>query len=109
MEGILAILFLFGTPAIIVVLLVISSMWKQHLQSKERIMQMKVEQSNIPNESLMRMMEELRKEVAQLRDTTTQYDMSIDKNMHMIEQRLSYLEQKSFSQTASQYEQQRIG
>jgi hypothetical protein len=63
--------------------------WMFHRQEMERLKQSRsVGASNVDSSVI----DQLRQEIMQLRDTTTQYDMSVEKTLQDIKQRLAYLE-----------------
>ncbi|HLV80185.1 MAG TPA: hypothetical protein VKT32_07870 [Chthonomonadaceae bacterium] len=55
--------------------------------------------------ALRETVEDLRRQVTELRDTTTQYDLSIDTNMQHMERRLETLERQARSQGSEPVQQ----
>lgn len=78
---------------IFAVVLVISAMAiiTEHLQKMAKI---KAQGQQRGNEEILKAVETLRREVAQLRDTTTQYDVSFDSALQRIESRVESLERR---------------
>ncbi len=78
-EGMLAILLIFGIP----VLAILTAHHRKVLEIKHRSRQDAGEQ---------RAIEELRAEIASLRDTTTRFDLSFDTALQNLESRVAHLE-----------------
>ncbi len=66
-------------------------MWTKHQQEMARINASRQTQNGQFSSSEL---ETLRQEIAQLREVTTQYDMSVDRTLHETQQRLTNLESK---------------
>ena len=70
------------------------------LKSSERRMELRLKAQKGQNADIVKQIEALRAEIAALRDTTTQYDMTNDHVVQRLEERLSRIEIKTASQTA---------
>jgi cell division protein FtsB len=55
---------------------------------------MELERRRLSNQEVIAQIEALRQELAQLRDTSTQYDMSLQANLEMLQERVRLLEQQ---------------
>ncbi|MGQ9901109.1 MAG: hypothetical protein ACUVR1_02705 [Fimbriimonadales bacterium] len=82
-----AIVFIFG-PALFVP---IAAMVLKH---RKEMLQMELEKGRLSNQELAAQIEALRQELAALRDTATQYDMSLQANLEMLQERVRQLEQQ---------------
>ena len=75
---------------------------------RRKLAQMKLallhRQSRQASEIPIKAVEELRREIAALRDTTTQYDMSFDTALQRLESRISHMENQ-----VSEIKQQEVG
>ena len=60
---------------------------------------MELERSRLSNQEIVAQIEAIRQELAQLRDTSTQYDMSLQANLEMLQERVRMLEQQLEEQT----------
>jgi hypothetical protein len=87
--GLVAILMVFGTPLVL-----------QFAKARERIAMMKMQAPQAPDQEIIRQLDALRQEIAQLRDTSTQFDLSHNNALERLEQRVSSLETKGVA-TAS--------
>lgn len=87
--GSLAILALFVFVPLMVFSVPLALIWTYH---KRKIEEMRLQKQGNMNETLRSEFEAVREEIKALRDTTTQYDLSIDHSLHQMEQRLSHLE-----------------
>ena len=93
MEGLIplaAIVFIFG-PALPITAMV--------LKHRKEMLQMELERRRLSNQEVIAQIEALRQELAQLRDTSTQYDMSLQANLEMLQERVRLLEQQLEEQT----------
>ena len=63
------------------------------------MLQMELERRRLSNQEVIAQIEALRQELAQLRDTSTQYDMSLQANLEMLQERVRLLEQQLEEQT----------
>jgi hypothetical protein len=64
------------------------------LKSQERRMEMRLRAQQGQNEDVTRQLDALRAEVAALRDTSTQFDMSLEHNVERLEERVGRVETK---------------
>jgi len=63
------------------------------------MLQMELERRRLSNQEVIAQIEAIRQELAQLRDTSTQYDMSLQANLEMLQERVRMLEQHLEEQT----------
>ena len=66
---------------------------------RKEMLQMELERRRLSNQEVIAQIEALRQELAQLRDTSTQYDMSLQANLEMLQERVRMLEQQLEEQT----------
>ena len=64
------------------------------LKSQERRMEMRLQAQQGKNEDVTRQLDALRAEVAALRDTSTQFDMSLEHSVERLEERVGRVETK---------------
>lgn len=96
-------------PIVAIVMGVGSDMVKRILQSQERRMEMKLRlQQGKTNESQAEM-DALRREIAALRDTSTQFDVSLSSSVERLEQRMGRVETKQAASSALPDEAQTLG
>ena len=79
-------------PISAIVLGVGSGIVQSILKSQERRMELRLKAQKGQNGDVVKQFEALRAEIAALRDTTTQYDMTNDQIVQRLEERLSRLE-----------------
>jgi hypothetical protein len=60
-----------------------------------KVLEMKLRLKQETDQSLRRELQSIRSQIEQLRDTTTQYDMSFDTALQRLEARVSHLETRS--------------
>lgn len=65
------------------------------MKSQERRMEMRLRAQQGQNEDVTRQLEALRAEVAGLRDTSTQFDMSLEHSVERLEERVGRIETKT--------------
>lgn len=97
----------FMVPITAIVLGIGSGIVQSVLKSQERRLEMRLQAQQSQNEDVTRQLGTLRAEIAALRDTSTQFDMSVEHSVQRLEERLSRIEAKrtpSFS-TASEVEE----
>jgi predicted nucleic acid-binding Zn-ribbon protein len=87
-EGLAAIVFIFG-PALF---LPITWMVLRH---RKEMLQMELEKRRLSNQEVEKQIEALRAEIAALRETSTQYDMSLQANLENLQERVRALEEQS--------------
>lgn len=99
---------IFAIPIVAIVLGIFSDIVKNMLKSKERQMELRLQASNAGNEDLTRQIQALRAEMAQqrdelaqLRDTATSYDLSIDNQLQQLERRMQFMEDKRIEAAAN--------
>ena len=80
-DGTLAILLIFGLPIIAVV-----------TSHHRKLMEMKMKMGGAGQTNASNELNELRKAINELRDTTTRYDISFDAALQRIESRVGHLE-----------------
>ena len=64
------------------------------LKHRKEVREMELEKGRLSNRLIAEQIEALRQELAALRDTTTQYDMSLQTNLEMLQERVCQLEQQ---------------
>jgi sensor histidine kinase regulating citrate/malate metabolism len=62
------------------------------LKHRKEMLQMELERRRLSNQEVVAQIEALRQELAQLRDTSTQYDMSLQANLEALQERVRMLE-----------------
>ncbi len=87
-------------PLSAIVLGIGSGIVQSILKSQERRLELRLKLQKGQGGDVARQIEALRAEIAALRDTTTQYDMTNDQIVQRLEERLSRIEIKMVSQTA---------
>jgi chromosome segregation ATPase len=69
------------------------------LRHRKEMLEMELERRRLSNQEIVAQIEAIRQELAQLRDTSTQYDMSLQANLEMLQERVRMLEQQLEEQT----------
>jgi predicted nucleic acid-binding Zn-ribbon protein len=69
------------------------------LKHRKEMLQMELERRRLSNQEIVAQIEALRQELAQLRDTSTQYDMSLQMTLETLQERVRMLEQQREEQT----------
>lgn len=69
------------------------------LKHRKEMLQMELEKRRLSNQEVAKQIEALRAEIAQLRETATQYDLSLQANLENLQERVRYLEQQMEAQT----------
>ena len=64
------------------------------LWHRKEMLQMELERRRLSNQEIVAQIEAIRQELAQLRDTSTQYDMSLQANLEALQERVRALEQQ---------------
>ena len=85
--GLVAVICIFG-PAIIIP---VTAMVLKHRKEMAR---MEIERRTTVNQEIAAQIEALRREIAELRHTTTEYDMSLQMNLENLHERVRALEQQ---------------
>ena len=99
-------------PISAIVLGIGSSIVQSVLKSQERRLELRLKLQKGQGSDSVKQIEALKAEIAALRDTTTQYDMTNDHVVQRLEERLSRIEIKTASQSvrsASEDIRQRLG
>ena len=93
-------------PIVAIVLGVGGGIIQNVLKSQERQMEMRLRAQQGQNEDVTRQLDALRAEVAGLRDTSTQFDMSLEHSVERLEERVGRIETRAAPRpaTASQSE-----
>lgn len=73
---------------------------KSVLKSQERRMELQMQAQQGQNDAAAQQIAALRQEVAALRDTSTQFDMSLEHNVQRLEERMGRVETKAAAQAA---------
>ena len=82
-----AVVFIFGP----VLFIPITAMVLKH---RKEMLQMELERRRLSNQEVLAQIEALRNELTQLRDTSTQYDMSLQATLETLQERVRTLEQQ---------------
>ena len=69
------------------------------LKHRKEMLEMELERRRLSNQEIVAQIEALRQELAQLRDTSTQYDMSLQMTLETLQERVRMLEQHLEEQT----------
>jgi hypothetical protein len=78
--GLVAVICIFGLP------------WFYHHQRK--MMELKLRGGMMGDSNVLKELQDLKKQMAELRDTTTRYDMSFDAALQRMESRMGQVEQR---------------
>ncbi|CUU01471.1 MAG: hypothetical protein N2045_09130 [Fimbriimonadales bacterium] len=84
--GLVAVVLIFG-PALVIPLV---AMTQKH---RKEMLMLELEKRRQSNEEVLKQIEALRREIAELRETTTQYDMSLQANLENLQARVRALEE----------------
>ena len=76
------------------------ALWSHH---KRKLEEIKARQRTNIDAETRAALDALRAEMAALRDTTTQYDVSFDTALRRLESRISHIEQKSLESQGREY------
>ena len=80
------------------------------LKSQERRLELRLQAQQGKNEDVTRQLEAMRAEIAGLRDTSTQFDMSLEHTVERLEERVGRVETKVAPAASSRPDQvQRVG
>ena len=71
------------------------------LKSQERRLEMRLQAQQGKNEDVTRQIETMRAEIAGLRDTSTQFDMSLEHSIERLEERVGRVETKTAPRPAT--------
>ena len=66
---------------------------------KRKMMELQLKQGNAASDSVVDEIRDLKRQIAELRDTTTRYDMSFDTALQRLEGRMNAMEQRQSSDT----------
>lgn len=84
--GLVAVVLIFG-PALVIPLV---AMTQKH---RKEMLMLELERRRHSNEEVLKQIEALRKEIAELRETATQYDLSLQANLENLHARVRALEE----------------
>lgn len=84
--GLVAVVCIFG-PALIIPIV---AMTQKH---RKEMAQLELERRRASNQEVIQQIEALRQEIAELRQTTTQYDLSLQANLENLQERVRALEE----------------
>ena len=84
---------------------------KRIIKSQERRLEMRLQAQQGQNKDVTHQIDALRAEVARLRDTSTQFDMSLEHSVERLEERIGRVETKVAAPVASSQAEavQRVG
>jgi TolA-binding protein len=85
--GLVAVVLIFG-PAIVIP---VTAMVLKH---RKEMVRMEIERRTTVNQEIVAQIEALRREIAELRRTSTEYDMSLQMNLENLQERVRTLEQQ---------------
>ncbi len=86
-------------PLSAIVLGISSGIVQSILKSQERRLELRLKLQKGQSSDVVKQLEALRAEIAALRDTTTQYDMTNDQIVQRLEERLSRIETRAAGQS----------
>ena len=89
--------FVFLIPITAIVFGIGSSIIKSVLRSQERRLEMRLQTQQGQNDVVTQQLAALRAEIAALRDTSTQFDMSLENTVQRLEERVSRIEARTTS------------
>ncbi len=69
------------------------------IKHRKEMMEMELEKRRLSNQEVVKQVEALHAEIALLRETATQYDMSLQANLENLQERVRSLEQQLEAQT----------
>ncbi len=69
------------------------------IKHRKEMMELELEKRRLSNQEIAKQIEALRAEIAQLRETSTQYDMSLQANLESLQERVRALEQQMEAHT----------
>lgn len=95
-------------PLSAIVLGISSGIIQSILKSQERRMELRLKAQKGQNGDVSRQLEAMRAEIAALRDTTTQYDMTNDQIVQRLEERLSRIETRTVSRSIPQTDDEQV-
>ena len=78
----------------IVAITTTGSVFKAYIDYKQKTLEARSQNSQAPDNALRAEMAEVKQKLTELRDVTTQYDMSFDSALHRVESRLATVEQR---------------
>jgi predicted nucleic acid-binding Zn-ribbon protein len=81
--GLVAVICIFGWPMLMIV-----------LKHQRQMAEMRMNVLGKADQSILAELEELKRQMSEMRDTTTRYDMSFDSALQRMESRMSHVEQK---------------
>ncbi|MFN7162735.1 MAG: hypothetical protein ACK4NB_06695, partial [Fimbriimonadales bacterium] len=64
------------------------------IKHRKEMMQLELEKRRLSNQEIAKQIEALREELAQLRETSTQYDLSLQANLESLQERVRALEMR---------------
>jgi prefoldin subunit 5 len=85
--GLVAVVLIFGPVIVIPVTAMV-------LKHRKEMVRMEIERRTTVNQEIVAQIEALRREIADLRRTSTEYDMSLQMNLENLQERVRTLEQQ---------------
>ncbi|MDW8107601.1 MAG: hypothetical protein RMK45_08990 [Armatimonadota bacterium] len=64
------------------------------LRHRREVLRMELEKHQLSNREIAKQIEALRQEIAQLRETSTRFDLSLQENLEYLQERVRMLEQQ---------------
>jgi hypothetical protein len=98
-------------PIIAIVGGISAAIARRYFQYKTRELELRLQSGQAADSDLARQIQDLRREVAQLRDTATAYDLSIDHQLQTLDHRVRFIEDKRIEAAAGNAKEnvQRLG
>ena len=93
-DGWIILLIVIGVPVMGVLSIPLLAIWTHHRRKME---EMSLRRQQVLTEDIRAEFAAVRQEIKALRDTTMQYDLSFDTNLHNLERRMTQLEQTARS------------
>ncbi len=91
--GLTAVVLIFGVPFIAIL-----------TEHRRKVMSMQLEMRMLEQNGSSQQLETLRRELQQLRETTTQYDISVENRLQEMENRLKHVENRTVTSPAAAQE-----
>lgn len=87
LTGLVAVICIFGPAVIIPVTAMV-------LKHRKEMMKLEIERRTTVNQDVLAQIDALRREIAELRQTATEYDLSLQANLENLQERVRALEQQ---------------
>jgi 23S rRNA maturation-related 3'-5' exoribonuclease YhaM len=97
-----AFVMVIGLPIVSTVFISVVAMSQHH---RRKMAELKIKEHKVAAEDVRAEIESLRQEMKNLRDVTTQYDLSFDTTLQQVERRVSQLESARYTSTPESAQQ----